>query len=141
MISNRTGLKSNKILNDTRNPLYNSRGLKEIEFTKIIKNEIKNDDNNVLNQNELNNNFSLTPNTKFKLNKIYDKFQDLYGNNIVKFNDHFKDLQFYSNRKLENDDILNDVRDRKYWRNTQNIGSKRADRIKYLNEINESILK
>lgn len=141
MISNRTGLKSNKILNETRNPLYNSRGLKEIEFTKIIKNEIKNDDNNVLNKNELNNNFSLTPNTKHKLNKVYDKFQDLYNNNIVKFNDHFKDLQFYSNRKLENEDILNDIRDRKYWRNTNNIGSKRPDRVQYKNEINESILK
>lgn len=139
---NRTGLFNNRGLKTNENILSHKRGLKDIELTtKIIYEIINEDENDIVFDVKLKE-FSFSVNTKNKLNKVYNKFHNLYNNDVNKFNSHFKDLHWFSGEKLDNDDILNDVREKMYWsKNPHTLGSKRPEKIQYKKEINESILK
>jgi hypothetical protein len=125
-ITNR-GLFSSKILNNTR-------GLRDIEKIKLFRNNFFYDEEfeTLINQ-DIDLIFNFSPNTNDRLNKVYEKYSDLYGNNINFFMDKMKDKHFWSGGKLEKEDILNELRDRKYWQKNRH---KRPDKFKYAKEIN-----
>ena len=140
----RTGLKNNNRGLKNNDILSQKRGLKHIELTQITKiiYEIINEDENSIVFDENLKEFSFSVNTKNKLNKVYNKFHNLYGD-INRFNDHFKNLHWSKGEKLDNNDILNDVRDKMYFSRNDILkrSEKRPERIQYKKQINESILK
>lgn len=125
-ITNR-GLFSSQVLN-------NKRGLKDIEKIKLFRNNFFYDEEfeTLINQ-DIDLIFNFSPNTNDRLNKVYEKYSDLYGNNINFFMDKMKDKHFFNEGKLEKEDILNELRDRKYWEKHR---YKRPDNIKYAKDIN-----
>ena len=132
-ITNR-GLFSSQRLED-RQVLNNTRGLRDIEKIKLFRNNFFYDEEfeTLINQ-DIDLIFNFSPNTNDRLNKVYEKYSDLYGNNINFFMDKMKDKHFWSGGKLEKEDILDDLRNRKYWRKSTNM--KRPDKFKYAKEIN-----
>ena len=92
----RTGLKNNNRGLKNNDILSQKRGLKHIELTQITKiiYEIINEDENSIVFDENLKGFSFSVNTKNKLNKVYNKFHNLYNNDVNRFNDHFKNLHW-----------------------------------------------
>ena len=72
--------------------------------------------------------FRFSPTTDDILNKVYDNYSDLYGNDINFYRRKMSDKQFYEG-KLTKEKILDELRDRKYWQKNTNM--KRPERIPY----------
>ena len=126
-LPNNRGLFSSQVLNNTR-------GLKDIEKIKLFRNNFFYDEEfeTLINQ-DIDLIFNFSPNMNDRLNKVYEKYSDLYGNNINFFMDKMKEKHFFNEGKLEKEDILNELRDRKYWEKHR---YKRPDNIKYAKDIN-----
>ena len=114
--------------------LYGTRGLRDIEKIKLFRNNFFYDEEfeTLINQ-DIDLIFNFSPNTNDRLNKVYEKYSDLYENNINFFMDKMKDKHFWSGGKLEKEDLLDELRNRKYWQKNR---YKRPDKIKYPKDIN-----
>jgi len=120
-----------------KNILSSSRGLKDIQKVKLFLKKYDEDEEFEALINEVNQDvdliFRFSPNTKETLDKVYNKYADLYGNDINYFREKMKEQHFFSNGKLNKENIVEELRNRKYYKKHY---TKRPDRIQYKKEIN-----
>jgi len=130
-------LSSNRGLSDSRglirkNILYNDRGLKDIEKVKLFLEKYEDDEFEALINEDIDFIFKFTPKTDELLNKVYNKYPDLYRNDINYFQKKMQEKQFFSG-KLNKELILDELRDRKYYQKNR---YKRPEKIQYKKQIN-----
>ena len=131
MLSTTRGLNIDRGLKSI-NSLDKSRGLNNINKIKKDSDIYDDDFENKL-VNEIDEIVKFSRDTEELLGKVYNKYSDLYYNNINTFYDRMRDRKLQNEGRLSREDIENELRDR-IFRQKHYID--RPARIQYKNKIN-----
>ena len=116
--------------------LSKQRGLKDINKINlnnelIYDEEIENEIEKI--RNEVETMIRMSPDTQILLNSVYTRYSDLYYNDRNAFNRRMTDIKFINKGQITKEDILDDLRDRKYYQKHKTMN--RPKKIQYKREI------